>query len=196
MRGSPSSDRLRGPERVETVTRRAEDLDDAESPDAGADEPTPAGPPASPRLRPRSPVRTRRRLALAAVVIAGAAGFLLYKGLTSAVVYFKTADEAVADRAQLGDTTFQLEGVVAAGSVHQLGGGRVAFVVTSGGARVPVVNSGEPPQLFRAGIPVVVVGHFVGTSDRFVSDQILVKHSNEYIAAHPGRVTVPASSVP
>jgi hypothetical protein len=33
-----------------------------------------------------------------------------------------------------------------------------------------------------------VVGHFVGTTDRFASDQILVKHSNSYIAAHPNRV--------
>jgi cytochrome c-type biogenesis protein CcmE len=166
------------------------DLDDPESPDASApakvSSTTPGGGP-----RHHRAARTRRRLAVAAVVIAGAAAFLLYKGLTSAVVYFRTANEAVADRAQLGNTTFQLEGVVAAGSVHQLGGGRVAFVVTSGSARVPVVNEGAPPQLFRAGVPVVVVGHFVGTSNRFASDQILVKHSNEYVAAHPDRVTVP-----
>ena len=30
--------------------------------------------------------------------------------------------------------------------------------------------------------------HFVGASNRFASDQILVKHSNVYIAAHPNRV--------
>jgi len=51
-----------------------------------------------------------------------------------------------------------------------------------------VTNTGSPPQLFQPGIPVIVVGHFVGASDRFVSDQILVKHSNSYIAAHPNRV--------
>ncbi len=28
----------------------------------------------------------------------------------------------------------------------------------------------------------------------FVSDQILVKHSSNYIAAHPGRVTAPNGS--
>jgi cytochrome c-type biogenesis protein CcmE len=127
------------------------------------------------------------------IVLLAAIGFVLYKGLTSALVYFKTANEAVADRAQLGNSTFQLEGIVVRGSVRQLGGGRVAFTVEGGGASVPVVNTGEPPQLFRAGIPVVVVGHFVGTSNEFASDQILVKHSNQYIAAHPGRVTVPAS---
>jgi cytochrome c-type biogenesis protein CcmE len=168
--------------------------DDPESPDAAALFPEPA--PALQRPRQRHPVRTKRRLAFAGIVVAGAIGFLLYKGLTSAVVYFKTANEAVAERAQLGNSTFQLEGVVVSGSVHQMSGGRVAFVVAGGGASIPVVNTGDPPQLFRAGIPVVVVGHFVGSGTSFVSDQILVKHSNEYIAAHPDRVTVPSTTPP
>lgn len=168
--------------------------DDPESPDAAPVTPAPAPAPAARAPRQRHPVRTRRRLALAGVVIAGAVAFLLYKGLTSAVVYFKTANEAVADRTQLGTSTFQLEGVVVAGSVRQLSGGRVSFVVTGGGASIPVVNTGDPPQLFRAGIPVVVVGHFAGSGTTFVSDQILVKHSNEYIAAHPDRVTVPTTT--
>jgi cytochrome c-type biogenesis protein CcmE len=171
------------------------ELDDFESPDAAGDAaPQPA--PHHPRPRQRHPVRTKRRLAFAGIVIAGAIGFLLYKGLTSAVVYFKTANEAVAARSQLGDSTFQLEGVVVSGTVRQLSGGRVAFTVTGGGASIPVVNTGDPPQLFRAGIPVVVVGHFSGTSNLFVSDQILVKHSNQYIAEYPSRVTVPPTTTP
>ena len=176
------------------------ELDDPEPLEARTGSGEPAAPAAAaagmPGAARRSParVRTTRRLALAAVVIAAAIGFLLYKGLTSAVVYFKTASEAVADRAQLGTSTFQLEGVVAKGSVHQLGGGRVAFMLTGGSARIDVVNTGAPPQLFRAGVPVVVVGHFTGTGNDFASDEILVKHSNEYIAAHPDRVTVPTTT--
>jgi cytochrome c-type biogenesis protein CcmE len=126
------------------------------------------------------------------VVLLAAIGFLLYKGLTSALVYFKTANEAIAARSQLGDSTFQLEGVVLKGTVRQLGGGRVAFTVAEGGAEIPVVNDGEPPELFGPGIAVVVVGHFVGSTNDFASDQVLVKHSQQYIAAHPTRVTVPA----
>jgi cytochrome c-type biogenesis protein CcmE len=48
--------------------------------------------------------------------------------------------------------------------------------------------------MFRPGLPVVVVGHFVGNSDGFASDQIMVKHSQQYIAAHPGRVKVVSKS--
>ena len=106
-------------------------------------------------------------------------------------MFFKTANEAVAQRAALGNSTFQLEGIVVPGTVHDISkqaGTSVAFVVESSGVKVAVTNIGSPPQLFQPGIPVIVVGHFVGSTDRFASDQILVKHSNSYIAAHPNRV--------
>jgi cytochrome c-type biogenesis protein CcmE len=50
-----------------------------------------------------------------------------------------------------------------------------------------VHNTGSPPELFQPAIPVIAVGHFSGST--FVSNQILVKHTSDYIAAHPGRVT-------
>jgi cytochrome c-type biogenesis protein CcmE len=135
--------------------------------------------------------RQRRRLGVVGVVIFAAIGFLIFKGLTSAVVFFKTANEAVAQRAKLGNSTFQLEGMVLRGTVRTVkneSGTTVAFVVESSGVTVAVTNSGSPPQLFQPGIPVIVVGHFIGATNRFASDQILVKHSNSYIAAHPNRV--------
>ena len=151
--------------------------------------------PPSPGRKPKtlSPEqrRQRRRLEVVGVVIVAAIGFLVFKGLTSAIVFFKTANEAVAQRASLGNSTFQLEGMVMPGTVHTIRNGSattVAFVVESGGVKVGVTNTGSPPQLFQPGIPVIVVGHFVGNSDRFASDQILVKHSNSYIAVHPNRV--------
>jgi cytochrome c-type biogenesis protein CcmE len=139
--------------------------------------------------------QTRRRLAVVGVVIGAAIGFLLYKTLSSAVVYFKTASEAVADRSALGNSTFQIEGVVVPHSIRHIGGGELRFEISSGKVTVSVENSGTPPQLFQADIPVVLVGHFVSSSNLFSSDQILVKHSNEYIAAHPRRVRAPNGSV-
>lgn len=150
------------------------------------------GPNATRRRRIRAPSteqrRQRRRLMVVAAVFVAAVGFLLYKGLTSAVVFFKTADEAIAQRATLGTSTFQLEGTVVPGTVRRAAAGVVDFTVENRGVKIAVANSGSPPQLFQAGIPVVVVGHFVGATDRFASSEILVKHSNSYIAAHPNRV--------
>ncbi len=162
--------------------------DELSSGEAGTALSVPARPPRtlSPEQR-----RQRRRLEVVGIVIVAAIGFLIFKGLTSAIVFFKTANEAVAQRASLGNSTFQLEGMVLPGTVRTMkshSGTYVAFVVESSGVRVAVTNSGSPPQLFQPGIPVIVVGHFVGATNRFSSDEILVKHSNSYIAAHPSRV--------
>jgi cytochrome c-type biogenesis protein CcmE len=145
--------------------------------------PTPAGPGAV-------AVRTGHRLRYTVVglVLVGALGFLLFKGLGTALNFYLPANQAVAQRASLGSRTFNLEGVVERGSIHPTASG-VDFVVTSGATSVQVRNSGTPPDLFQPEIPVIAVGHFDGSI--FVSDQILVKHSADYIAQHPARVTAP-----
>jgi cytochrome c-type biogenesis protein CcmE len=139
------------------------------------------------------PTRTGHRLRYTVVglVLVGSLVFLLVKGLSSALDFYLPANQAVAQRATLGSQTFNLEGVVEPGSIKSTPRG-VDFVITSGSTALPVVNSGSPPQLFQADIPVIAVGHFSGSS--FISDQILVKHSSNYIAAHPGRVTAPNGS--
>jgi cytochrome c-type biogenesis protein CcmE len=126
------------------------------------------------------------------LVLVGALVFLVVKGLGTALDFYLPADQAVAQQASLGTKTFNLEGVVEPGSIHSTQSG-VDFVVTAGATRVQVDNSGSPPQLFQPDIPVIAVGHFSGTvpGASFVSDQIMVKHSANYIAAHPGRVTAP-----
>jgi len=137
--------------------------------------------------------RTRRRLLVVGVVLVAAFGFLLVKGLGGSLDYFETVDQAVAHRATLGTRTFRLEGVVVPGTVHRLADG-VRFVAAGSAHRVPVLNHGNPPQLFQPDIPVVVVGHFRGGT--FVSDQIIVDHSAQYVEQHPNRVKVPARIAP
>ncbi|HXQ19469.1 MAG TPA: cytochrome c maturation protein CcmE [Acidimicrobiales bacterium] len=139
--------------------------------------------------------RPRLRLAVAAVVLAGALVFLLVEGLGNALDYFDTVHQALAQKSSLGTTTLRLEGVVVRGSIRPTRLG-TDFVVGQGSERVVVHNTGSPPGLFQANIPVVVVGHFASASSRlFVSDQIMVKHSANYIAAHPGRVRAPNGTV-
>jgi cytochrome c-type biogenesis protein CcmE len=131
---------------------------------------------------------------VAGVVIAGALAFLLIEGLNNATIYFKTADQAVADRASLGSRQFRIEGTVES-DVHQVGT-TTAFSIVANGVRVPVVDTGQPPQLFKPGIPVVLVGHWQG--DVYASDQIMVKHTASYTEAHPDRLKsqLPAVTTP
>ncbi|MGD0311179.1 MAG: cytochrome c maturation protein CcmE [Acidimicrobiales bacterium] len=130
----------------------------------------------------------RVRYAVVGLVLVGALVFLVAKGIGTALNFYLPADQAVAQEASLGGKTFNLEGVVEPGSVHPTADG-VDFVVTSGATKVTVDNTGTPPELFQPNIPVIAVGHFA--DQVFVSDQILVKHSADYIAKYPGRVTAP-----
>lgn len=151
--------------------------------------PATTGPGESPPDPPGPKVRSHRiRYLVVGLVLAGSLGFLVAKGLGTSLNFYLPADQAVHQAASLGGKTFNLEGVVEPGSIRSTSAG-VDFVVTSGTVAVAVRNTGSPPELFQPGIPVIAVGHFAGAA--FVSDQILVKHSSDYIAAHPGRVTAP-----
>jgi cytochrome c-type biogenesis protein CcmE len=162
---------------------------------SGTDLPaTPVRPDASPpsaAVPTTDPGRHRLRYAVVAAVLLGAFAFLLAKGLGGSLDYFETVDQALSQQAQLGGRTFRLEGLVVPGSVVRSASG-VDFVAAGAHRRVTVHNTGSPPQLFQPDVPVVVVGHFVG--DVFVSDQIIVDHSAQYIEQHPGRVRAPNGS--
>ncbi len=69
--------------------------------------------------------------------------FLLAKGIGSALDFYLTADQAVAQRATLGTKTFNVEGLVEPGSIHATPQG-VDFVVTSGSTSLQVDNTGQP----------------------------------------------------
>jgi cytochrome c-type biogenesis protein CcmE len=133
----------------------------------------------------------RLRLLVVGAILLGAFVFLLVKGLGSSLDYFETVDQAIHSKAMLGTKTFRLEGLVVPGTVHRHDGG-VDFVAAGTKDRVDVVNTGNPPQLFQPDIPVVVVGHFSGAT--FVSNQIIVDHTAQYVAKYPNRVRAPNGS--
>ena len=139
----------------------------------------------APRVRPAAPLTTRLRVVGVVLVVAGAIGFLMTKGLGEATVYFKTADEAVAEKDALGDRRFRIEGAVVTDSVRQTGDA-VEFDIINAGETVHVRHRGDPPELFRPGIPVVLEGRWQG--DHYASDRIMVKHTSEYREENPERV--------
>jgi len=130
-------------------------------------------------VRARARRRHRRWLPLAvfAVAVLGLGG-LAYKGLSDAALYFRTADEAVAQRDSLGTKRFRLEGTVVGQPAED--GGLLHFAVVFNGVSVNVEHQGSPPDLFRVGQPVVIEGHWNEGGDLFMSDRILVKHDETY----------------
>ncbi len=136
--------------------------------------------------------RTSRRVLAVFALLAAAFVFLLVEGLGSSLNYFDTVNQAFAQRHLLGTTTFRLEGTVVPGTIRATSTGS-DFNICQGPHVVHVVNTGSPPQLFQASIPVVVVGHFTSDTSRdFVSNSILVKHSATYTSQHQNRLNAAA----
>jgi cytochrome c-type biogenesis protein CcmE len=106
-----------------------------------------------------------------------AIGFVITRALGDATQFYKTADEAVAQRAELEGRTFRLEGTVVEGSTTRTAEG-VSFRVASSGTEVGVRHRGDPPPLFQACIPVVVEGRWDG--DSFASTSLIVAHDEQY----------------
>ncbi len=135
-------------------------------------------------VRRRQWLGSRRRQVVAAVVILGAIGFLLFQGLTNATEYFQTTKQAVANKASLGTKPFRIEGTVER-NVRRVGKD-LDFTIYNSGVAVKVVSTGTPTQVFRPGVPVVLVGHWRGNT--YMSNQIMVKHTASYTEAHPSRL--------
>lgn len=116
---------------------------------------------------------------------AAALGVLVFQALTSARVFFYNVDEAVADRAELEDRTFRLQGTVIDEPVMDATGAMV-FTVGHNGVQATIRHVGEEPtDLFEVGIPVVAEGRWDG--EAFESQQLLVKHSEAYVADNDAR---------
>jgi cytochrome c-type biogenesis protein CcmE len=131
--------------------------------------------------------RRRNRMAYAVIaVVVVALGVVVYQALSSASLYFYNADEAVTQRADIEDKRFRLQGTVLGG--YDADAQPFEFTVAYDGARVVVHHDGDPPDLFEAGIPVVLEGRWSDDGDWFDSDRILVKHSAQYEADNEDRL--------
>ena len=73
---------------------------------------------------------------------------------------------------------FRLGGLVEEGSVVREGG-TVRFVVTDGGARVPVSFAGILPDLFREGQGVIATGSL--EDGVFAASEVLARHDESYM---------------
>jgi len=132
-----------------------------------------------------APARRRKNPAIygVLVLIVLAIGFVLFQGLNSAALYYRNADEAVRDKASLGTSRFRIQGTVQPFDKTKR---PVEFDITFNNVSVHVIHQGDPPELFQAGLPVVLEGHWQG--DVFASDRILVKHTEDYKASNPDHV--------
>lgn len=143
----------------------------------------------APRVSGRRPLAGRLVGSLVLVAVVAVGAVVVARSLNDATLFFRNADEAVAQRDELADTRFRMQGLVVPGTVEAYPGG-VAFDIEFNETVVPVEHTGDPVELFDDGIPVVLEGRWSGRGEAavFVSDRMLVKHDENYVADNGDRV--------
>jgi cytochrome c-type biogenesis protein CcmE len=129
--------------------------------------------------------RTRRFMIGAFLVAAAAFGVIAATGINNNLVYYWTPSDLRANGDKAYGANIRLGGMVAKGSIRQLGGSAVEFDVKDATQIVRVRTATVPPQMFRENIGVVVEGTMT-RSGYFESNRLMVSHNNEYKAPEKG----------
>ncbi len=127
--------------------------------------------------------------AMLGVGVLGVAGFMIFQALNTSLVYFILPNEYAREPSQFENRRIRLGGLVAPESVafndQSL---QLTFLVTDGIQSYPVEHVGAPPELFRENAGVVIEGSF--DAGVFVSDNLLIKHSEVYEAPEDGHIDI------
>lgn len=131
--------------------------------------------------------RPARSVAVGALIILAALGFLVYQGISNNVVYFIYPHELLARGAAANGQTFRLGGQVKPGTRHWDAATRtLRFELQDTRDAIRVVSRGTPPEMFREGIGVVVEGRY--SDGVFQATSLMIKHSDTYQAPKPGHL--------
>jgi cytochrome c-type biogenesis protein CcmE len=133
--------------------------------------------------------KNRKKIAAlgAAVVVLGGFAYLLYGGIGNSLVYFLTPSELTAKGEKVYGAPVRLGGQIVPGSVvWKAETIDLRFKMTDGKQTVAVHSTKAPPQMFRDGMGVVVEGK-LARNGVFESNNLMVKHSNEYKPPHAGQ---------
>ena len=117
--------------------------------------------------------------AIAGIVVLVIAGALMYQALNSSLVYFVIPSEYASNPAEYDGRRLRLGGVVQEGTIdYDNQSLQLAFLITDSVQSYEVNHVGAPPELFKENTGVVVEGNF--EDGVFKSDELLIKHSEEY----------------
>lgn len=125
-------------------------------------------------------LKKRRRIqvilvaAVALVIATGLIGYAMRDGIN----FFRSPSELVAEPPSPGEV-FRIGGLVEEGSLERGQGEVIRFVVTDGGASVPVTFAGVLPDLFAENQGMVGTGRYV--NGVFEATEILAKHDETYM---------------
>jgi cytochrome c-type biogenesis protein CcmE len=121
---------------------------------------------------------------LAGAAIAIAIAYLVFANTQSSAHYYLTVTELRACR-QCGSQIVRVAGTVADGSVQRDAATQeIRFTVADTGGSLPVEYNGVVPDVFKAGVQVVVEGHL--KDGLFHASTLLAKCPSKFQSATPG----------
>ena len=127
-------------------------------------------------------LKKQRRIQIimvATAALALSAGLIGY-AMRDGINFFRPPSEVVANPPPATEV-FRIGGMVEEGTLVRDAGETITFVVTDGGASIPVTYTGILPDLFGEGEGMVGTGRLVDGT--FVATEILARHDETYMPA-------------
>jgi cytochrome c-type biogenesis protein CcmE len=127
-------------------------------------------------------LKKQRRIQIimaATAALALSAGLIGY-AMRDGINFFRPPSEVVGNPPPPTEV-FRIGGMVEEGSLVRDAGETITFVVTDGGASIPVTYTGILPDLFGEGEGMVGTGRLVDGT--FVATEILARHDETYMPA-------------
>ena len=120
------------------------------------------------------------QILIATAVALTLATVLIGYGFRQGINFFRTPSEVAAEP-PLPSEVFRIGGLVLEGSLERGSGETVTFLVTHGGASVPVAYTGVLPDLYGEREGMVGTGSLIGGI--FQATEILARHDETYMPA-------------
>ena len=95
-------------------------------------------------------------------------------------IYYYTTSEAIENITAISSERIKLGGFVVSESVSKGSINETNFEITDGNKAIKIVFDGFIPELFQDEMGVILDGYF--ENNIFYSDDMLVKHDNEYVS--------------
>jgi len=131
---------------------------------------------------------------LGGLALLGVASALVLNALKSNLNYFYSPTQVSKHEAP-ANRSFRLGGLVVEGSLkRQKDGLTVDFIITDTANNIPVSFKGILPDLFKEGKSVVAQGK-LNAEGRFVADEVLAKHDENYMPAEAAKALADAKKL-
>ncbi len=107
-------------------------------------------------------------------------------------IYYYTTSEATSALDVDNSERIKLGGFVQNDSIENKGNGVTSFYITDGNEKIEINFDGFVPYLFQEEMGVILDGFF--KDEVFYSDDMLVKHDNEYVSENGETYNVKTNS--